>query len=98
MLEACDQVDTYGMGHYRQRLEADDERCERYKEKAFCLNHDSGRGASPERGGYAYFKRSDSRPWSYGHKWDFEDKLHQGWHEAGILRRHFDLPEDTQEP
>jgi len=67
-MESCDQVDTYALGYYRERLHADDERCWATKDNQVCLAPPK----SPDLGAegihrYAYFVRHDPRPWSYGY-------------------------------
>lgn len=89
-LELCDKVDSYAMGFHRRTLDANDERCWSSADKQHCIS--PTRSRDPNRSSYAYFRRNDPRPWSYGHKWDVEDDLHLAWHRAGLLRRHFDLP------
>ena len=91
-LEVCDHVDTYAMGFHREALKAGDERCEMSAAGHTCLS--PTRSWDSSRGSYAYFRRNDPRPWSYGHKWDLEDDLHLAWHHAGLLHRHFDLAPD----
>ena len=50
------------------------------------------------RTGYSNFAggtptwRQNPRAWSYNHKWDEEEFVHQALHQDGILRRFYDAP------
>jgi hypothetical protein len=47
------------------------------------------------RSRYSYYQRLTSTQWPKYHKWEEEDRLHQAWHEEGVVRRHFDLEDDS---
>ena len=86
-LDACEQLDTYGMGHLKDAMQVCSAECK--------ASQDQSLSASPfandrQRYAYAYYARKNLRPWSYNHKFNTEDRQHWAWHREGALLRHFD--------
>ena len=88
-LDACEQLDTYGMGHLKDAMQVCSAECKASQDCSQSLS------ASPsandrQRYAYAYYARKNLRPWSYNHKFNTEDRQHWAWHREGALLRHFD--------
>ena len=88
-LDACEQLDTYGMGHLRDAMKVRFAECKASPDCNQSLPASASAGDA-QRHAYAYYARKNPRPWSYNHKFNSEDRQHWAWHREGALHRHFD--------
>ena len=94
-IEVCDHVHTYGMGFHRH---LHDVRCSGQEGANGGADCKSRTKSIDRRSRYSYYQRLTSTQWPKYHKWEEEDRLHQAWHEEGVVRRHFDLEDDSVVP